>query len=151
LGESRGNLFSLDKSNSPEWNYLLNSIQLRDSIIHAKAKFEGEYDVSAKVFVHRDRVRELLQGYAWYFESLMLISQRIVRAYEPIERLLKNYSQRLSLNQHKDQSQQCAEIPFWQRATPLERAKDFQEWVEQLPKTNVSLANEAFDRSKIYE
>jgi hypothetical protein len=56
-------------------------------------------------------------------------------------------------NQNKEtaQGKQRADIPFWQQATPSERAKDFQDWVEQLPKTNVSLADEAFDRSKIYD
>jgi len=56
-------------------------------------------------------------------------------------------------NQNKKIAQQKedSEIPFWQRATPSERAIEFQEWVEQLPKTNVSLSNEAFDRSKIYD
>lgn len=56
-------------------------------------------------------------------------------------------------NQNKKiaQQKQATDLPFWQRATPSERAKEFQEWVEQLPKTNVSLSNEAFDRSKIYD
>jgi hypothetical protein len=29
--------------------------------------------------------------------------------------------------------------PFWQRATPAERVRDFREWVSQLPKTSPSL------------
>ena len=41
--------------------------------------------------------------------------------------------------------------PFWQRATPTERVKDFREWVSQLPKTSQSLPDEAFSRDSIYE
>jgi len=40
---------------------------------------------------------------------------------------------------------------FWQRITPMERAKEFREWVSQLPKTNLSLSDEAFSRESIYE
>ncbi len=41
--------------------------------------------------------------------------------------------------------------PLWQKITPVERAKEFREWVSQLPKTNLSLPNEAFSRESIYE
>ncbi len=41
--------------------------------------------------------------------------------------------------------------PFWQRATAAERARDFREWVSQLPKTSPSLPDEAFSRDSIYE
>jgi hypothetical protein len=41
--------------------------------------------------------------------------------------------------------------PFWQRATPKERAQDFREWVSQLPHSNISLTNEAFERDSIYD
>jgi hypothetical protein len=52
----------------------------------------------------------------------------------------------------KAQAQQLTKIvPFWQRATPTERAQDFREWVTQLPKTGLSLTDEAFDRDSIYE
>lgn len=52
----------------------------------------------------------------------------------------------------KIQAQQLAKTtPFWQRATPLERANDFQAWVAQLPKTGRSLNDEAFDRDSIYD
>jgi hypothetical protein len=40
---------------------------------------------------------------------------------------------------------------FWQRITPMERAKEFREWVSQLPKTNLSLSDQAFSRESIYE
>jgi hypothetical protein len=52
----------------------------------------------------------------------------------------------------KNQAHKLAEnIPFWQRATPVERAADFRSWVAQLPETRLSLPDEAFDRSNIYE
>lgn len=41
--------------------------------------------------------------------------------------------------------------PFWQRATPTERAQDFREWVAGLPKAGLSLSDDAFDREDIYE
>lgn len=48
-------------------------------------------------------------------------------------------------------SQVKSSIPFWQRATPTERAREFREWVSQLPKSGLSLPNEAFSRDSIYE
>ena len=42
-------------------------------------------------------------------------------------------------------------IPFWQRATPTERAKEFRDCSNQLSRTGVSLPNEAFSRDHIYE
>ena len=42
-------------------------------------------------------------------------------------------------------------IPIWQRATPLERVKDIRAWVAQLPRTKLSLSDEACDRGSIYE
>lgn len=39
----------------------------------------------------------------------------------------------------------------WQRLTPIERANELRGWVNQLDKTDVSLSDEAFDRSSIYE
>ncbi len=41
--------------------------------------------------------------------------------------------------------------PFWQNATPKERAEDFLEWVSGLNKTGLTLPDEAFDRGSIYE
>ncbi|MBW4684593.1 MAG: hypothetical protein KME40_05710 [Komarekiella atlantica HA4396-MV6] len=41
--------------------------------------------------------------------------------------------------------------PFWQRVTPIERAKEFREWISQLPKNSPSLPNEAFNRDSIYD
>lgn len=52
----------------------------------------------------------------------------------------------------KSQAQRLVEsVPFWQRATPRERAEEFRSWVAQLPETRLSLPNEAFDRGNIYE
>ncbi|MEO0824478.1 MAG: hypothetical protein AAFW84_19185 [Cyanobacteria bacterium J06635_15] len=52
----------------------------------------------------------------------------------------------------KTQARQLGQsMPFWQRATPMERAEDFRLWVAQLPQTNINLADEAFDRDNIYE
>jgi len=52
----------------------------------------------------------------------------------------------------KAQEQQLLKsIPFWQRATPMERSQDFRTWVAGLPKTGLSLSDEAFDRESIYE
>ncbi len=42
-------------------------------------------------------------------------------------------------------------VPFWQRATPAERAREFREWVSQLPKNSPNLPDEAFSRDSIYE
>ena len=41
--------------------------------------------------------------------------------------------------------------PYWQRATPSERSQEFRNWVAELPRTGLSLPNEAFDRDSIYE
>ena len=41
-------------------------------------------------------------------------------------------------------------IPFWQRAASAERAKEFREWVLQLPQGSPSLPDEAFNRDSIY-
>ncbi|MGB3292986.1 MAG: hypothetical protein WBB01_08375 [Phormidesmis sp.] len=52
----------------------------------------------------------------------------------------------------KVQAQQLTKtVPFWQRATPVERAEDFRVWVTQLPETSIALTDEAFDRGGIYE
>ena len=52
----------------------------------------------------------------------------------------------------KTQAQQLTKsVPFWQCATPAERAQDFRIWVAQLPKSTISLADVAFDRGSIYE
>lgn len=39
---------------------------------------------------------------------------------------------------------------FWETATKEEWLKSFHEWVEQFPKTEVILPDEAFDRESIY-
>ncbi len=40
--------------------------------------------------------------------------------------------------------------PFWQRATSVERSKEFRHWISQLPKNGLSLSDEAFSRDTIY-
>jgi hypothetical protein len=40
--------------------------------------------------------------------------------------------------------------PFWKRATSAERAREFREWVSQLPKDSLSISDEAFDRETLY-
>lgn len=42
-------------------------------------------------------------------------------------------------------------IPFWESATPKERAQDFLEWVSGLNRTGLASPDAAFDRSSIYE
>ena len=50
------------------------------------------------------------------------------------------------------QSRQIESLhPLWQRVTPTERAREFREWVSQLPKNSPSLPNEAISRDSIYE
>lgn len=50
------------------------------------------------------------------------------------------------------QSRQVAlSVPFWQRATASDRAREFREWVLQLPQGSPSLRDEAFSRDSIYE
>ena len=41
--------------------------------------------------------------------------------------------------------------PFWQQATPAERAAYCRKWVKTLPRTAPSLPDESLDRGNIYE
>ena len=50
-----------------------------------------------------------------------------------------------------ESKQVAAPVPFWQRATPAERGREFCEWVLQLPKGSPSLPDEAFNRDSIYK
>ena len=47
--------------------------------------------------------------------------------------------------------QVVSSVPFWQRATPSDRVREFREWVLQLPQGGPSLRDEAFNRDSIYE
>ena len=47
--------------------------------------------------------------------------------------------------------QVSSSIPFWKRATSSDRAREFREWVLQLPQGSPSLRDEAFSRDNIYE
>lgn len=40
--------------------------------------------------------------------------------------------------------------PFWQRATSLERSREFRQWISQLSNNGLSLPDEAFNRDTIY-
>lgn len=73
---------------------------------------------------------------------------------QEIDNLSESQLQRIAafINLVKIQAQPPQEIkPFWQRATPVERAEEFRSWVSQLPDTALSLPDEAFDRENIYE
>lgn len=67
-----------------------------------------------------------------------------------IDKLSESQLQAISdcVNAVKAQAQPLAK---WQHATPTERSEDFRQWVTQLPSTNVTLADDAFDRDSIYE
>lgn len=41
--------------------------------------------------------------------------------------------------------------PFWQRATPTERSREFRTWILQLPENGLSLPDAAFSRDTIYD
>jgi negative regulator of sigma E activity len=42
-------------------------------------------------------------------------------------------------------------IPFWQQASPADRAAHLRAWVAQLPQTGITLSDAAFDRESLYE
>ncbi len=46
--------------------------------------------------------------------------------------------------------QATSSTPFWQRATSVERSKEFRKWISQLPKNGSSLPDQAFSRDTIY-
>lgn len=46
--------------------------------------------------------------------------------------------------------QVTSSTPFWQRATSVERSREFRKWTLQLPKNGSSLPDEAFSRDTIY-
>ncbi|MGK7905664.1 MAG: hypothetical protein AB4040_00330 [Synechococcus sp.] len=73
---------------------------------------------------------------------------------EEIDRLDEEQLQKIQdlITQLKTQPHPSArEVPFWQHATPPERAQDLQKWTSQLPQNSPSLPDEAFDRSTIYD
>jgi hypothetical protein len=49
------------------------------------------------------------------------------------------------------QARQVESSATWQKATPVERSKNFREWVSQLPNNSPSLPDEALSRDSIYE
>ena len=64
---------------------------------------------------------------------------------------LQRIAEFIAVVKRQTQSNQFTSVPLWKSATPTERAQDFRTWVEQLPKTNLSLPDEACDRASIYE
>ena len=64
---------------------------------------------------------------------------------------LKKIADFISLIESESNQLTSSVVPFWQTATPAERAKEFHDWTAQFPKTNVSLSDEAFTRDRIYE
>jgi hypothetical protein len=47
--------------------------------------------------------------------------------------------------------QATSSTPFWQRATSVERSREFRTWISQLPNNGLSLPDEAFSRDTIYD
>lgn len=66
------------------------------------------------------------------------------------EEQLRKIADFLSLLKAQEEKKE-ATTPFWQRATPKERSQEFREWVLKLPHSHISLTDEAFDRSRIYD
>ena len=64
---------------------------------------------------------------------------------------LPSVSQSEEISKSEESPMQKNKIPFWERGTPSERADELLEWVAKLPETNLSLPDEAFDRSSIYK
>lgn len=64
---------------------------------------------------------------------------------------LKKIADFISLIESESAQVTSSVVPFWQTATPAERAREFRDWISQLPTTNVSLSDEAFSRDRIYE
>ena len=63
---------------------------------------------------------------------------------------LRQLAELIALVKHQTQDISKS-MPFWQRATPAERAQNFRAWAQQLPKTGLSLPDVACDRASIYE
>ena len=67
------------------------------------------------------------------------------------ENQLKKIADFISLIESESTQIKSSFVPFWLIATPAERAREFRDWISQLPTTNVSLSDEAFSRDRIYE
>ncbi len=74
-----------------------------------------------------------------------------------IEHLSEPQLERLAalIAQMKAPSQQTKlngeDKPFWQKATPQERAEEILKWSAQQSRIGISLPDEAFDRGTIYD
>ena len=64
---------------------------------------------------------------------------------------LKKVANFISLMESQSSQVTSSFVPFWQKATPTQRAREFRDWISQLPKTSVSLPTDAFSRECIYE
>ncbi|WRH65461.1 MAG: hypothetical protein RSE13_16485 [Planktothrix sp. GU0601_MAG3] len=64
---------------------------------------------------------------------------------------LKKVANFISLMESQSSKVTSSLVPLWQKATPTQRAREFRDWISQLPKTSVSLPDEAFSRECIYE
>lgn len=64
---------------------------------------------------------------------------------------LKKIADFITLIESESERVTLSFVPFWQTATPAERAREFRDWISQLPRTNVSLSDEDFSRDLIYE
>lgn len=76
------------------------------------------------------------------------IKQKLDRLNEEQLEKIANF---ISLIESQPDQVESPFIPFWLIATPAERAREFRDWVSQLPTTSVSLPDEAFSRDRIYE
>ena len=64
---------------------------------------------------------------------------------------LKKVANFISLMESQSSKVASSFVPLWQKATPTQRAREFRDWISQLPTTSVSLPDEAFSCDCIYE
>jgi hypothetical protein len=64
---------------------------------------------------------------------------------------LKKVANFISLMESQSSQVTSSFVPLWQKATPTQRAIEFRDWISQLPKTSVSLPDEAFSRNGCYK
>lgn len=125
------------------------SLVERDAVLNEL--YKSAYRSLQKQYQAQERTKSLAiavnESTSFDFESQIA---QILNA-DDIAGVAKKFVSRLD-SQLRDLSKQVqSSTPFWQKTTPVERAKEFREWVSQLPKTNVSLSDEAFSRESIYE
>ncbi|MGG6268030.1 hypothetical protein ACQ4M3_15435 [Leptolyngbya sp. AN03gr2] len=74
------------------------------------------------------------------------VKQQIDKLNEEQLKQVESFIASIELESEKTQ----ASLQSWDAVTPEEWVKSFQQWTAQLPKTGVSLPDEAFDRESIY-